>query len=299
MPHSMVVLFLVLISALSSAALKAEPMVVKHYQAGFTKALQPYMLDVLKLTLDLTEDDYGPYQLIIRTEPLSSARSKVETEKGAYLNVLFGSDWRGDLLNEKHVIGHRFSAFNDLLGLRTLLMGSTPLLTTQIHSAKNFKTLKAGQGFYWDDSTILRHGGVTVVESQTFSALFSMLNKGRFDYLPLSILEAETALNKKRRRYPALKMHPYNNIFYPMNFKLYVNAKDTKLNARIADGLSRAEKGPLLDLFKRHFSITHLLESNKKRALYLISNPAMTDEQNAIITQRFLNNYGHYFQTIK
>ena len=278
---------------------KLHAMTVMHYDAGYSPGLQPYMLDVLQYALDTTKDKYGPYKLELRSEVLSTTRSKIETEKGEYLNVLFSADWKGDILDSSKVVAHPFPAFNDLLGLRALLMTKPQLLNAPIKGPNAFQALSAGQGFYWADSRTLRHGGITVVEAQTFNALFSMLSKGRFDYLPLSIVEVQPALDAKHRQYPSIQIQQHNNIFYPIDFKLYVNAKQKALVERISLGFERASEQDFLTIFNKHFDVDQVLLGKHKRQLYLIENPTLAPAMNRTITQRFLKNYGQYFEVIR
>ena len=97
---------------------------------------------------------------------------------------------RDALVDSERVAGYRFGAFNDLLGLRSLLvLPENKIVTTPPANRADFLRYTAGLGYFWEDVGVLRGAGITVVEAHTYDALFPMLQKKRFDYLPLSVLE--------------------------------------------------------------------------------------------------------------
>ncbi len=285
--------------ALSNAAQsQAPPMVVKHFDFSYSSTLQPYFVSVLELCFKLTEAEYGAYEIIRNREMLSAARAKLETEKGELLNVLFSTSWEGRLVNKQSVIAHELVAFNDLLGLRNLIVRSANAITPQhLQTESDFKQLAAGQGFYWEDTRILRHAGIPVVEGQSFDAIFPMLAQNRFDYLPLSILEVKQVLKQKQLQYPKFRISPNVQIFYPMSLKLYVNAKEVALSERIALGLQKAQGAPLEAVFHKHFPDLSVGQKQKTRLL-MIDNPVLGEAKNAEINARFLKRYGQYFSLL-
>lgn len=288
-----------LLLSIHLVALGAEPMVVKHFDAGYSPALRPYFYDVLKLTLDLTEAEFGPYRIVNSQQNLSAARSKLETEKGDILNVLFSPGWGGELGNRNNVVSYPFTAFNDLLGLRSLLVRSaSELLLKPPNTREEFVKYAAGLGFYWEDVAILRSAGIDVLEAQVFDALFPMLEKNRFDYVPFSALEVDATLRRKSRQFPEIEVHPSVQIFYPMHFQLYVNTKVPNLAARIGLGLRRAEEGPLEQVFAKHFGGVQFVGERAKR-LYIIRNPTLDAATNDRSIARFLEKYGQHYQLMQ
>ncbi len=298
MSRIVIPLFWVLLSLSNIAQSQPSPMVVKHFDYSYSSTLQPYFVSVLELCLALTEVEYGDYKIIRNREILSAARAKLETEKGERLNVLFSSSWEGRLVNKESVIAHEFAALNDLLGLRNLIIRNAEAIPPQyLQTEADFKQLSAGQGFYWEDTRILRHAGIPVVEGQSFDALFPMLAQKRFDYLPLSMLEVKQVLKHKQLQHPNFRISPDIQIFYPMSLKLYVNAKEVALSERIALGLQKARGAPLEAVFQRHFPGLSVNQKPQTRLL-MIDNPALSEAKNAEIKTRFLKRYGQHFNLL-
>lgn len=286
---------IVALTLLTGVKAIAEPMVVKHLEAAYSGPIRPYLYDVLESLLKITEADYGPYRIEICQESLSAARAKLETEKGDVLNVLFSAGWGGTLVNPDKVDSLKFPAFNDLLGLRSLVVSTrNGMLQNPPESRAEFLKLAAGQGYYWEDVTILRQAGVEVVEAQTFDALFPMLDRNRFDYIPLSVLEVNSAVRKKLRLLPNIAVLPGWQIFYPMDFNLYVSKEVKGLSKRLNAGLKLATPAMFEEIFQRHFPNISLAHQEKKN-LFIASNPSLDEQQNQFIIERFLDRFGERY----
>ncbi len=280
-------------------AAQAAETVVKHFDFAYSSALRPYLYEVLELVLELTEEEFGPYRIDTSQENLSAARAKLETEKGEILNVLFASGWDGQLVDSERVAGYRFGAFNDLLGLRSLLvLPENKIVTTPPANRADFLRYTAGLGYFWEDVGVLRGAGITVVEAHTYDALFPMLQKKRFDYLPLSVLEVEPALRSKERQFGQIMPHPDIELFYPMDFQLYVNKQTATLAERIGKGLKKAAGEPLQRVFEKHFSSV-IPTGQTKKQLYIIDNHAISETLNKATIERFLGIYGEHFEVIE
>lgn len=287
----------------SAASQSAPPdMVVKHTDTGYSPALRPYMTDILELLMDSTRLEYGPYQVKNSKVPLSSERAKVETEKGHLINVLFASRWTVNDGAPSSVAEYNLPIFNDLLGLRALL-AKKGTIENKVNRLSDLKRLRAGQGEYWEDVTILRHNHLPVTEAHVFDALFPMLHRGRFDYLPLSVLEAEMALAETSARFNNLYILPNTYIFYPLDFHLYVNKGEGRLAARFKLALEKVTTKQLADLFYKHFPklmfLTQKAKQTNKNKLFMAYNPNISRKKNNAITQRFLDNYGDFFTALE
>ena len=147
MIHMRRIIVVAAVCAGSAHAKGAEVEVIKHYNQGYSPLLRIYLTEVLKLTLDKTADEYGPYDLQFFSNFLSTNRSKLETEKGVLLDVLFSSHWRGYFVDTRNVIPVEFPVLNGMLGLRSLIVTHDNLETLQ-HAVNpaDFKQLVAGLG---------------------------------------------------------------------------------------------------------------------------------------------------------
>jgi hypothetical protein len=292
-------LLLLLCSAIVAHA-DSSPTVIKHYNQGYTPLLRLYLTDVLKLVLDKTTDQYGPYELQYFSETMSANRSKLETEKGMRLDLLFSPHWRGHFVDPNKVIPVEFPALNGMLGLRNLIaLDETWQRLEKNANLQNFKQLVAGMGA-WIDVEILVANNIRVVEAQTFDAMFPMLMRGRFDYIPLSVLDADTALTTRKIEYPGLSLNRDISLFYPLPFYLYVNAQKPDLAERLQKGVQIALADGSIDaLFNQHFFYVRPELQTKKRKLVVLHNPLISEEQNAFYLQQFLQRYEMGFEIME
>lgn len=264
---------------------------VKHFPKGFSPAISAYLTDVLQLCLEETVQAYGPYRLQLHDSELSSNRSKLETERGVLLDVLFATNWLHQRPQPDKAVAIEFPVFFGTLGLRSLIVNKPTEIVRD--DAQGVVRMRAGLGVHWMDNSILEANGIQVVDAQTFGALFPMLDRGRFDYLPLSVLEAQQTLRERQAEYPTLGIDPTVKIFYPLPAYLYINAERTDLVERITAGLRQAqENGALTELFLKHFQEIDQSLRTEGHQVIVLQNPYIQPEHNQRIIQRFLDRYG-------
>lgn len=273
-----------------SGTVSAQPTVVKHYAQGFSPVISEYLTDVLELCLEKTVPAYGPYRVEVHPSLLSTNRSKLETERGQLLDVLFATNWLHQRPDPDRVIAVDFPVFFGTLGIRSLIIDKHTEIARD--DAKSFKQMRAGQGLHWIDGQILRANGIKVVEAQTFASLFPMVQRNRFDYLPLSVLEAQQTLAKLQFEYPTLTIDKNIQIFYPLPVYLYINAERTDLVERFTEGLRLAqESGALAELFQTHFKAIDDALRQGNRQIIVLNNPFSSPEQDQQIIQTLRNRY--------
>lgn len=275
--------------------------VIKHYDKGFSPLFRVYLTDVLKAALDKSVMEYGPYKIQFHPTNLSTNRSKIETERGVLLDVLFASHWSSRYTKEANVIPVQFPIFNGMLGLRSLIVTKDmDDVFSTIQSGQELKQYIAGQGADWEDVKILKSNQIPVMEAQHFDALFPMLSKNRYDYLPLSTLEVQTALRTKGVSYNNLMVNEEVGIFYPLPFYLYVNARRPHLAKRIERGLQIAtEDGTIERLFDKHFGSTELNLQAQVKKLVILNNALISRDKNQEYIKEFLDKYQDSFDVIK
>lgn len=269
--------------------------VVKHYGGGYSDALQPYLYKTLELILEATKEDFGPYKIEVSGSYLPSTRAKVETQKGDIVNVMFATGWKE---NTSAVASIEIPVFENLLGLRSLVINPKLRIAGQVKNLEDFKNFSAGQGLAWEDTKILESNGITVIESQSFPSLFPMLRKGRFDYIALSILEAQNSLKQYSHEFPDLAVHPKLYIFYPLLISLNITANQTELVKRMRVGVERVQAEALPNLFNQFYVDLSFTQANNNQ-LIMLHNPNISAEHNQAINKRFLSNYGEYFEVLE
>lgn len=277
-----------------------EPTLIRHYDKGYSPLLRVYLTDILTTVLDKTVSEYGPYEIDFYSQNLSSNRSKLETERGALLDLLFSTHWRGRFVNPDNVIQIDYPVFEGMLGLRSLIVARERNdQFRQIRSTEDLLRFSAGQGSSWTDIDVLKANNISIVEAQLFDGLFPMLSKHRYDYLPLSILEAQTALQTKGIKYNNLMINEDIYLFYPMPFYLYINANKPELAERLRKGLEIAQKdGSIQRLFRQHFYYVKPILGNEAKKLIVLQNPFMSAEENNNVLAALLQNFPNVFEVL-
>src|SRR5690606_30549053 len=130
-------------------------------------------------------------------------------------------------------------------------------------------------------------------------ALFPMLVHGRFDYIPLSMLEAQVTLTAQQKIYPDLTLSREISLFYALPFYLYVNAQKPELAERLQKGVKLAlEDGSIQQLFDQHFHYVWPELQARKRKLMVLKNPLISDERNEFYLQQLLSRYEQGFEIL-
>ncbi|HWW72465.1 MAG TPA: hypothetical protein VN089_21195 [Duganella sp.] len=231
-------------------------MVYRYWDWGKTPRRDQYQGEALELALRKTTPVYGPYSVVRVRETMSTSRLRREIHSGKRLNVHAGP-WRDlnadDPLERSLMIGT--PVLGGLLGYRQLIVRSQDLPKFKaITSAAQLKALVAGQGRGWVDVDVLRHNGYPVVDSGNITTLLDMLDSRRFDYLPISVVEADFLLKDHQQLAANLALVPGLMLYYPLPTVYYVSANEPKLAERLETGLALAKRDGSLDaLTARHF----------------------------------------------
>lgn len=278
-----------------------ETVVIKHFDQDYSPKLRQYLTEVLDLVLEETRDEYGDYRVEYYSRSLSPTRSKKETERGDTINTLFAPDWLGPYLDIDKVIRLTYPVFNGLLGFRAMIVNQSDVARFEsIDSISEFKALRAGLGTSWSEVDILTSNKLNVVESQTYDSLFPMLSLRRYDYLPLSILEVYDSVSNVPDHQQRYTIVDNVTIFYPFPFYLYVNKQYPELAQRLQRGLDlAASKGSLPALFSRSFPDIEMQLRKQPKKVMLLHNPFLTASENAVLTKRFIDQYGDRLEILR
>jgi len=163
-----------------------------------------------------------------------------EVNRGVIVNIQAGP-WRPleteiDKLSERS-LRVEIPLFKGLLGYRQLIIRKADeQLFKHIESAEELKKRVAGQARGWQDVAIYRFNGYKVDDSANLSTLFSMLNSKRFDYFPMSIAEAESALKTDSEYSQGFMIAPNIILYYPLPIIFYVSESQPQLAERLRKG---------------------------------------------------------------
>ncbi|USX12858.1 transporter substrate-binding domain-containing protein [Oxalobacteraceae bacterium OTU3CAMAD1] len=234
-----------------------EPMAYRYWDWGKTPKRDQYQTAALKLALQKTTPDYGPFTVVHVVDTMSTTRVRREIHSGKRMNVHAGP-WRDLDADdpEERAIMIGTPVLSGLLGYRQLIVRRDDLPKFQaITTAPQLKRLVAGQGRGWVDNAVLRHNGYQVVDSGNIATLLDMLVSHRFDYLPISVVEADFLMKEHAQLADTLALVPGLMLYYPLPVVYYVSANEPRLAQRLEAGLSMAKRDGSLDaLTARYFA---------------------------------------------
>jgi len=266
----------------ASAPAKAR-MEYRYWDWGATPKRDDYQFALLTLALDKTVKDYGPYQLTRVVKSYSTSRLRREINRGEVVNVHAGP-WRPletseDKLPERSLrVG--IPILKDLLGYRRLLIRRDDLGRFKgIRHAEELKELTVGQAKGWVDVEIYRHNGYRVNDTPTPASLFDMLAKKRIDYIPISLMDTDTALDTRPELAGQLMLLPDITIYFPLPIIFYVNIHEPRLAERLEAGLNLARQdGSFERLFKSSFAHELQLIRDGSPRRFMLANPFVPKE---------------------
>ncbi|ABC33099.1 conserved hypothetical protein [Hahella chejuensis KCTC 2396] len=245
-------LIAILISVFT-VSVRAETMEIRHVALREGSTLDQYALELLKFLVAQTGTDAK----FISFQPSSAqTRREMLLKDGSY-----DIDWLGATAEiEERVPPVRFPILRGLLGHRVFITNKET--SAKLSKDMTFDQLKAfsvvqGQG--WGDIPILVGGGFTKMQTNsTFDNLFKMVDGGRADLFPRSIIE------------------PYGELASRCN--LGADYVCTDKNMMVDDKILVVYKLPML-----------YFVSPKRQDLINVLNTAFTDHYDAFL--EFFNNH--------
>ncbi len=238
------------------------------YYGGYQR--QDYYTELLQLALSYQSGK--DYQLKASGLDLPKQRAFDLMNARGGIDVLFGSV-NADRL--KRYRGVPFPLLRGYNGWRVALVNrNTPDVLRGIHSKQHLRRLTAGQFLTWSDTEILRSNDLTVETSSDINGLYGMLQRGRIDYFPLSVLEVAEELAKHPD--PQLMIDPHLLLIYPTATWFYVAKDNSALAAALLQGLQQAERDGSFDrLFQRYFGTALQQLKLDRRSRVLLDNPQL------------------------
>jgi hypothetical protein len=181
---------------------------------------------------------------------------------------------------EREQLNHpvRIPLLKGLNGWRIpLVKKSNTNLIAQQKSLEDFKQLLAGQFHLWSDVAILESNNVRVHKATNTVGIFQMLDKGRFDYFPRSVLEIWPEMEKHKNLDIMIEQHSF--IHYPSAYYFYVNHQNIELANDLQQGLEIAIKDGSFDaLFNQHYGDVIVKARQTPRKTYELNNPYLSPE---------------------
>ncbi len=253
--------------------LVAKPIVVWNQLLTHPNSMVP---ELLKRALDVTEAEYGRYQLIPSGD-MEQGRVVRKLAEGENLHVaVFGPN----KLREKIAIPVRFPVTGTLLSYRICLIRSgTQARFDYIQNLADLlkSGLIIGQHQDWPDTTILKANGLTLWRSIKYELLFDQLVAGRFDCFSRGA--NEIVQEYYSHGYKGLEIEKSFIIYYPFPLFYFVNTAYPNLAKRIELGLERLyASGEFEDMFRKNYQSSLKRLRLSHRTVIELNNPLLTEK---------------------
>lgn len=250
---------------------------------GYIDAKQTYFVDLLRLAMEKSQQQYGDFKLQAVAIDMPQRRT-IKFVQESELDIVWTMT---SIEREQQLKPIYFPLLKGLLGYRIAVIRSE-----DIEKFKNIKSLEelqrtpVGQGLDWPDSDILQQQGFTLVRGAEHH-LLTMLHKKRFDYYLRGIHEPWSELVDE----PNLSVDSSFVVIYPAPIYFFVRRDNDLLAERIEYGLRAAlADGSLDNLFYSH-AITHgVLErvNLPTRQEFRIDNPFLSESSKNLLSERQL-----------
>lgn len=274
--------------ALSGGQVLANQLIRYNISIKHPDLKQHYYIDVLKLALEESKDEYGDYTLQAVPVEMTQGHTSIMVELEHGLDVT----WRMTSAKaEQRMLAVYIPLLKGLMGHRIFIIRADEQARfPKDISLAQLSTMIAGQGHDWPDNEILIHNNLKVVTGAGYT-LLEMLEKQRYDYFPRALHEPWVEIGGKE----GFIVEQNIMLQYPAPLYFFVNKKNTALRNRIYAGLSKAvENGKFDELFHQHpiTKNTLALAKVKDRKIFKFHNPLLSPETKAIIDDKrlWLNN---------
>ncbi len=238
---------------------------------GSSGILSEYSLAVLRLALDEAEVAYR----LQPTSDVQQGRALKLLEHKQGLDVVWTMT---SAEREASLRPIRFPIDKGLIGWRVLLVREEQLRRFVGLSDDQLRQLVGGQGHDWPDTPIWQENGFNVLPISGHDSLFEMLNRGRLQYFPRSVIEVMHDVEKYKDM--SFAIEPGLLIYYPAAFYFFVHPDNEPLAQAIELGLERALANGKFDaLFNRMLGPTLVALKIPERRVIVLNNlllPAAT-----------------------
>lgn len=267
-------LFLLFFSGVSTAQLSHSAIPLRIQDLEKTgDPIASYIVEILSLAIKKS----GVHYVIVKSKepPVPQARQILEmSQNRGKLDVIWTmtSDER-----ERQILPIRIPIDKGFFGWRIAFVhADQPDLLHQVKTIKDLSQFRAGQGFLWPDTEILRSNGLPVITGSDES-LANMLRAKRFDYFPRPVIAIWN--EQKNVEYRQLAIDSTFVLHYPTAFYFFVAPNQQQLAADLSRGLEKAvADGSFERIFNRYFYQFIQDADLKHRRIFELKNPLIGED---------------------
>jgi hypothetical protein len=212
-----------------------------------------YKEALLRLALEHTVEDYGPYQFTTDAPWMNTLQAKKQLQTGEQLNVFIAvttPEW------EQETLAIKIPVRKGLLNYRLLLIHKDDqALFENITKLEELKALSVGLLHNWSITTILENQGFNIKRGSNYDGLFQMLDFHRFHYIPRGVNEIFSELEQRKAILSNVIIAPNIALYIPTPSYIFVSPQYPRLAKRLEEGLEKIiQNGNFERLFQEHFS---------------------------------------------
>jgi hypothetical protein len=296
--NSLAILAIMLVGSkcLGSEPVTSQPCLtgsIKVYSAGWAPLVLDYFRAILKESNRHSSKKYGPCELQFVNNEMTKSRIHNEMEGGLSLHVEVTSA----RYSEQDIVNYgdqfEFPFLKGLLGLRSLIVQKDASASfAEISSIGEFRKKIPGQVYFWPDVALYRDSGIEVKGAVSINNLIPMLVNRRFDYLPLSIIEAGDILSKSDKHKEHLVLQDDLYIYYQAPVFIAFSRAHPQLRTRLLYGINEAfENGDIDRLFQHYFERYIAMINADTSSVFMLENSQISGEANAAEFRALINNH--------
>ncbi len=234
-----------------------------------------YVLKLLKHSIKITNDKYGPLEIANASYESNSISRRIRQVISGKTDVVWSVT---STKLEKMLIPVRIPLYKGVYGFRLFLIRKDDQARfNNVRTLKDLKPFIFGQAHDSDEIDVLDKAGLIVEKSSTYEGTFKMLAYKRFDCLPKSINEIFAELNQFGKQLINLKIEDNLVLYY--HKPVYFFFKDKKLADRVEAGLELMLKdGSFDDYFNNKFKDLLVRANISKRKIFRIDISSINPE---------------------
>lgn len=246
-------IFLIFVISACGIVVAKDVVIISNSESAENDKRSEHKNAVIRRALELTENQYGPFQFRILSIQMNSHRALPVTIKGSPTNIYISAEneaWNNNTIAIKIPIRR------GLLAYRLLLINKVDQdKFAAIKSIDDLKLLNAGLRKGWATANAFKKLGMKYTETNNFDGLFILLNQQRFHYIPRAIYEVFDELESRQHFLDNVMIEPTLALYLPMSTYVYVSPQFPRIAKRLEAGLNiMLENGDLERIFNDYYA---------------------------------------------
>jgi hypothetical protein len=239
-----------------------------------------YDYQLLRLALEKTRSEFGPFELRPSKVSMSQARAAEEITSGSGEVSIFARSTSVE--HEVRMLPIRIPLDKGLISYRIFLIRNEDQWRfSAIRTIDDLRRFSVGSYKTWVDTRVFQDNGFKVITGESYEGLFKMLIAQRFDFFSRSVDEAFREFDERKTDLPGMKVEDSVLLYFPTTRYLFVqrSAVGEKLARRVEYGLTKMlHDGSFDALFKKYKDPLIQKANLKSRRVFRIANPHLSPE---------------------